>query len=588
MDLNVQSLVDDPSFPPLIDVGAVPWSRRGSFVALSTLTQRPDVPAGGVEPGLYVWDVSGSRRGRWSGVFRFDALSGGAIGVDAVTPALMRLSVGDGTVEAVFDGPQTLRVRGSGTCLRLTEVGDRRSIVVPQAPGAWRLQMSEDAHYVVACLRGTMAVTGPKVRGDRGSGIGPNTVTVMPDGQGRFEFALTQYESAYRAPAARRDFDECVAEVTAEFNAWAAEFPAVSPDLRRAAGLAAYVQWSCLVDPRGILARPAMLMSKNWMNAVWSWDHCFNALGLARSHPELAWDQFMLPFDHQHPSGALPDVVHDNGRIWGFVKPPIHGWTLAALMKLDVVTDTQLAEAYPKLAAWTRFWLDFRDDDGDGLCEYLDGCDSGQDNTTAFDAIGFPAAAPDLAAFLIVQMDTLAEVATRLGDTVTAASWQRQADTMLAALLDRLWDGDRFRILHAGAAAATPPGLDQFAYLPLILGPRLPPPVRRRLVTGLRASGLLTGFGLASESPTSPHYEPDGYWRGPIWAPTTLLVAVGLAACEEHELAQALSAAFLRTCRDSGFAENYEATTGKALRDPGYSWSASVFWTLSPQASGRG
>ena len=64
-------------------------------------------------------------------------------------------------------------------------------------------------------------------------------------------------------------------------------------------------------------------MSKHWMDKIWSWDHCFNALALAAGAPGLAWDQLQVVFDHQTAEGALPDsITHaeilpraaDNGR----------------------------------------------------------------------------------------------------------------------------------------------------------------------------------------------------------------------------------------------------------------------------------
>ena len=69
--------------------------------------------------------------------------------------------------------------------------------------------------------------------------------------------------------------------------------------------LAAYVLWSATVRPLGFVTRETVLMSKHWMDKVWSWDHCFNALALAPSHPELAIDQFLVVFDHQVATGAL-------------------------------------------------------------------------------------------------------------------------------------------------------------------------------------------------------------------------------------------------------------------------------------------
>jgi glycogen debranching enzyme len=323
-------------------------------------------------------------------------------------------------------------------------------------------------------------------------------------------------------------------------------------------------------------------MSKNWMHAVWSWDHCFNALGLAGSHPDLAWDQFMLPFDLQTGQGTLPDLFHDNGWLLGFVKPPIHGWALSKLIAAGLVTDTRLEEIYPKLESWTRWWLHYRDDDGDGLCEYFHGCDSGQDNATVFDS-GFPAVGPDLAAYLIIQMDVLADIAGRLEMTDEATLWQGHAEKMLALLLGRLWDGQRFRVERTGDQAWNPESHSLVVFLPMILGDRLPADVRMKLVMDFRGSGLLTDYGPATESPDSRLFERDGYWRGPIWAPTTLLIVDGLNACGERELAEEVASRFIGICQVSGFAENFDAMTGQSLRDPAYSWTASTFLVLAAE-----
>src|SRR3712207_7864270 len=49
----------------------------------------------------------------------------------------------------------------------------------------------------------------------------------------------------------------------------------------------------------GFVRREAVLMSKHWMDKVWSWDHCFNAVALAAGSVDLALDQFLVPFDHR-------------------------------------------------------------------------------------------------------------------------------------------------------------------------------------------------------------------------------------------------------------------------------------------------
>jgi glycogen debranching enzyme len=124
----------------------------------------------------------------------------------------------------------------------------------------------------------------------------------------------------------------------------------------------------------------------------------------------------------------------------------------------------------------------------------------------------------------------------------------------------------------------------QVVFLPLLLGDALPVDVRDLLLEQFLSSGLLTAHGIASESPASPSYEPDGYWRGPIWSPTTLLIADGLYRCKRSDLTEVIAQRFLANCDNNGFAENYDAVTGRGLRDRAYSWSASVYNVFSEQS----
>ena len=287
----------------------------------------------------------------------------------------------------------------------------------------------------------------------------------------------------------------------------------------------------------------------------------------------------MLFFDRQSPDGMLADIISDYGCIWGFCKPPVHGWTLRQLISVGAVPSGGLEEVYPHLAAWTNWWLTYRDDDGDGLAEYFHGCDSGQDNSAAFDEIGFPVASPDLAAFLVVQMDVLSHIAALIGRPEESATWRSRADQQLRALIEALWENPHFVVRRGGDGAVAHNPFSQVFYLPLILGERLPETVRTALLAGVDA--VITPHGVASEGPGSPLHESDGYWRGPIWAPTTYLVLDGLAACGDLARADDLGRGFTAMAQTGGFAENYEATSGRPLRDRGYSWSAAVFLRIA-------
>src|SRR6185295_2187576 len=118
-------------------------------------------------------------------------------------------------------------------------------------------------------------------------------------------------------------------------------------------------------------------MSKHWMDKVWSWDHCFNALALAAGEPELAWHQFQLPFDHQDDAGALPDSITHSELLYNFGKPPIHGWAWRRLRDLGLpVARQDLMQAYERMSRWASFWLETRRVPGHELPHYQHGNDS--------------------------------------------------------------------------------------------------------------------------------------------------------------------------------------------------------------------
>jgi glycogen debranching enzyme len=315
------------------------------------------------------------------------------------------------------------------------------------------------------------------------------------------------------------------------------------------------------------------------MDKVWSWDHCFNALALAPGCPELARDQFQLPFDHQDETGALPDSVTHSEVLHNFVKPPIHGWAFGHLRRrLPTPPDhAELTSTYDGLERWTEFWLTARRAPGAALPHYQHGNDSGWDNATTFDPERVVVTA-DLAAFLTLQLRELAELATHLERPDDARRWTRAAEETQQAMLDQLWTGDRFvaRGVDSGDTWGTSSLLD---LMPIVLGEHLPPEIGEVLAGRIEAH--LTPYGLATELPASPHYLADGYWRGPIWAPATILVEDGLRRGGHHRLADEISARFRVLCEEHGFAENFDALTGTGLRDRAYTWTAAAYLLLA-------
>lgn len=298
------------------DITQVPFSCRGSYLALS----QNEGEFGGrtAEPGLYLRTVRGAAKDPF--LARLTPLCGGrpAAFAPQADPACLHLAADGADIDIAFADAATLLLRGrgaaAGLCLDFLSAGRPYTMLEP-------LPAAEGVYYASCYVSRTRLV----LRAQRG------------------RVCIDQAWNVSSADHAR---------------------------------LTAYVNWSSLVDASGFLKRETMYMSKNWMCSVYSWDHCFNAIALAQRDPALAWDQFMVLFDHQSAAGRLPDSVNDSEVVDNFCKPPIHGWALHKMRERMTLTRPMQAEAYDKLARWTLWWLNCRDRDGDGLCEYTHGNDS--------------------------------------------------------------------------------------------------------------------------------------------------------------------------------------------------------------------
>jgi glycogen debranching enzyme len=349
--------------------------------------------------------------------------------------------------------------------------------------------------------------------------------------------------------------------------------------------LAAYVMWTSTVRAGGHFTRESILMSKLWMNKIWSWDNCINALGVACLDIDLAVGQLMALYDHQAPDGRIPDSVDWLLVEWGFTKPPIHGWTLKKLLedRVDIKPD-DLKRLYHHTAKFTNFWLRERQTDVSKLPWYSHGNDSGWDNSTVFDNQSV-VCGPDCAAFLILQCDLLAQLSQQLGDgTSETQMWTNAKESLVKALLEELWDGESFRFKDA-ITGETRKSSSLLRLVPLIASKYLPEIVVSKMADEI--SKHLTEWGLATEELDSQFYESDGYWRGPIWAPPTVLIESGLREGGFTKLADVISERYINLCEKSGFAENYDAVTGAGLRDLSYTWSASAYLHLKKELSVR-
>lgn len=316
---------------PAFSVHDIPFSVYGSWFDISPV----------IAEKTYAEDLHlVSHQNGMHGVLRLvplDPVGGGRAEtrVEAI-PGLLSWVGESGRVELAYEAPDAVRLRGSGldfgvlaAVRTLTPFSGTYFFHDPAAKAHVFTSYETGRRYRVTVLSGTLA----DAPGDQALGSSDRGVTVTAQADGGWEVAVEELDTARPPYASSASFDDIASSARGAFAAFADAVAPWRSEATPAAELAAYVVWSAAVAAKGLVTRPGVLMSKHWMDKVWSWDHCFNALALAPGAPELAWDQFHLPFDHQDESGALPDSVTHSEVLHNFVKPPIHGWAFGHLRR---------------------------------------------------------------------------------------------------------------------------------------------------------------------------------------------------------------------------------------------------------------
>ncbi len=564
----------------LFDLKMIPFSKERSYMVISD--NEADFFGYGNEPGLYLRTIHASKTVPFISKLIPQEEGKAAEYTCEAAPTELRLNMRKAQIQICFADDKTLLFRGMGDGAGITFdflTKDAHYDYIYEIPCKDQVRymancFKNNCRYLIWAQEGNAAVD-QKWK----ESTAEYSRLKFRAQEGRLLIVLKEIETEWDGKPEVHSYEQCRRKTAEEFQKFHQAMPAVPRQFEKERETASYLNWSGIVRKDGFLTRDAMYMSKNWMCNVWSWDHCFNAVALSYGHPDKAWDQLMLMFDHQDKTGLIPDSVNDVHIVWNYCKPPIHGWALLKMMRHMKLTDKQAAEGYRRLAKWTEWWLKYRDHDHDGICEYNHGNDSGWDNSTAFSVLP-PVELPELQAYLILQMEALERLAIQLEKNKQAQLWKQRSEQMLADMLRHCFENNLPKAVR-NVTHEIVENDSLILYEAIVLGKRLPEAIRDRMIEVLKSDKFLTEFGYATESPKSRHYVADGYWRGPIWAPSTMILLDGLYQCGEVELVKEVTQKFCRMIQDSGFAENFDALTGKGLRDMAYTWTSSAFLSMA-------
>ena len=557
-----------------IDLNEVPFSRRNSYMVISELSQK--YSSRKVDAGLYLRTVRGSAERSM-----IAKLTPTFNGVPAPYKTELEFSSlvitsGEYRIEICYEDEKTLLFRGGpGTGMKIDFLTEeyKNDYIYDIVQKSYTLYMANcyknNCRYLIWALNEKISLE----QSWRDNIAEYSRLSVRSSGAG-FVFALQEVETEWSGTIRKFDFALCRNETHTDFLQFLEAMPPYELKYRNTVFKAAYLEWSSMVGKDKFLPRDAMLVSKNWLTDKTGWNLNFNALALSFKDRKRAWDQFVLMFDMMDKSGRIPDCFNDSYVKWNHTKPPIHGWILSKMMEHMELSQEQLTEAYLVLQRSTKWWLRFRNFRGEGLCCYDHAKDSGWDNATVFNVFP-PVTTPELQAFLILQMDVIAEISNRLGIEGDAKYWKQQSDKLLNALLQRCFRNDLPIAIHSNTGEVVESG-SLLPYLVLLLGERLPEKIRKASVAELKKH-FVTPCGIATERVDSPDYNATRKFRGPIWAPATYMILEALKACGETEFAKEQAQRFLDLVEEKGLAETYNALTGECIGPNIYTWTASAY-----------
>jgi len=344
--------------------------------------------------------------------------------------------------------------------------------------------------------------------------------------------------------------------------------------------------------------------------------------------------------DHMATSGICDPPVH------AIAVDRILAVAAAAGGREHDVTQGWAAHLYPRLLAWHRFLARERADKATGLMTLFHGWESGTDNSPRWDVpYAGVVVGPGLPAYVRRDKAHVSSAAQRptdteydrylwlveeakqagydsgllresgsfqVGDVLFTAIYAAACD-LLAGLAKRLRkpdDAAELKDYAAQARAAVFCHVDEASglaadvdlrtgmwlrtetiagFAPLIAG-GMPRDLRQQLVallTGPRWAGH-PGLRWALPPSTSPYsaaFNPECYWRGPVWPVFTWLLTWALDRDGEAGVAARLKSVSLEQLGDETFAEYYQPMTGAPLGSLNQSWTAAAAldWLLDEQ-----
>lgn len=380
-------------------------------------------------------------------------------------------------------------------------------------------------------------------------------IIYQPDEAGTFEGVLHDYREAYNPVQTYPAFEDVVRDNRESFRVFAENYCAVPEKYRQLGEECIYVIWSHYMKPDAFVRSPMIMFQYICLAASFAWQQSFNGMAML-GNPRFGYELITNLFQYQEPSsGLLPANVNSGYINYDGAQPPLQGIAinfLAGLSGEESIPEVLAREILPKFERWIGYWTTYRTAGrGDDMIQINNPNESGWDDATMFTGI-FPAADADMQALLAECMFACSTLARRIGAKEKELQWQNRGNKLVRTILDEFWDGERFVTKIDGEDHVS----QSFAaYLPIILGDRLPNAVVDQCVKSLFGDdAYMTPIGLCSESMKSSLCTWGGahFVSGRVVAPVQMLISIGLWLAGRKKEAKTIAKAWCDNVAENG------------------------------------
>jgi len=366
----------------------------------------------------------------------------------------------------------------------------------------------------------------------------------------------------------------------------------------------------------------------------WFWDSCFHAIILSHFDIEIAKEEMISLTIRQFENGMIPhmiywernhDAEHDEFNVaWGkdgtstLIQPPMLAYAVWHIYQRD--QDVAFLERmYSPLFHFYRYLLNERDPYGKHLIGIINPDESGEDNSSRFDsALDLPPVhtiyenhkrrlalveenrvcnfdAPfcmknffwvkdvPFNAITVENLRAVSRIAAKLNRGDDAAYFNEQADLVRSAM--------RSHMLENGVYWSTRG--EQFEKIKVLTWATLAP-LFARIPTHEEARALVqehlqnekefnTPFGIPTVAANDLSFDPQGFWRGPVWIAVNWFVFNGLLNYGFTEEADKVYLDSRRLLEKSGFREQFHPFTGDGYGAKQFTWGALVLDMMERQ-----